>query len=171
MTDPISTLAGQTILQEPLTDIHIGAHTYDIPSPSIATLIRVSELLAQTPLIPTEDLKASDIIYTSLHYAKDYRIIGLVVAVLVLGAKTCDEPVTHRHGFLGLRRETHKRCEWLAIDVLETMTPTEVLQLLVQLIKTLDIAPFFAITTSLNAINLLRPTKHVRTAEVDEEVV
>lgn len=146
----------RAILEQPLLKTKIGKITYSIPSPTLATLVRASEIIAQLPIMPTERTSETDVIYYSLHFAKDYGRLGELLAVFILGAKTCDETVTIRHGFK--RKKSTKR-ELLGNEIMLSKSPKEVLDLFLQLLKGIEIAPFFAITTSLNAINLLRPTK------------
>lgn len=162
-SEPVQANVSNTILQKPIDSVRIGEKEYTIPAPTLATIIRVSELVSQCPVMPVDGdpsaLKDSDIIYYSLHFAKEYHVLGEVLAVMILGAKVCDEPVTKRNGLLGIHRVTKSRKAWLGDEILNSIRPTELLKLLIRLVQSLDIAPFFAVTTSLNAINLLRPTK------------
>lgn len=105
-----------------------------------------------------------------LHYARYYRPIGDIAAVLILGAKNLIEYRTivqeKRYLFGLIRRKTEttikvdKKAE-LAKIILENVSPTTLFNVVVQRLQDMEIGSFFAITTSLSEANILKPTKEV----------
>lgn len=80
--DNIEGLVSDTILQKPYS-IQIGQETYEVAPPSIATLILASELISQLPKV---ELDKSLVTFESLRIAKDCKVLGDIVATLILGA-------------------------------------------------------------------------------------
>ncbi len=143
--------AAQAILQETKT-VEVGGKTYEIAPPSIATLIKVSELVSQMPEV---DIKTEDFIGEALRVAKDSRIVGEIIATVILGAKRIRDFNAGRFG--------NKRTELaeLAEALLYEKTPKELSELLVDtLVKRMDVGFFFQIGTSLSAVNLTKATKN-----------
>lgn len=105
-----------------------------------------------------------------MHYARYYRPIGDIAAVLILGAKNLIEYRTivqeKRYLFGLIRRKTEttikvdKKAE-LAKIILENVSPTTLFNVVVQRLQDMEIGSFFAITTSLSEANILKPTKEV----------
>ena len=170
-----------TILQQPTDEITIGGRTYPIGQPTPATLIMVSGLVSQLPEI---DPKSDNILVEVLAKAKDCRIIGKVLAALILGAKRIKENnkikvtiehVEKRWSWTKFRVETirHKEVnyeseyQYLAKQVLEECTVEQLRELLTRRLLEMQVADFFAVTTSLCVTNLLKRTKEVETASGD----
>jgi len=155
-----------SILQK-ATEIKVGDKTYTAAPPSIATLILVSEAVS---LLPHLKLDEKDVVRDVLSVAKDCRILGDIAAILILGARHVDDKVT--------RVQTEeKRCLWgllkwermttvvtdrkaeLAKELLEELSPSRMHQLITQLLSGMDLGDFFALTTFLTEVNLMRQTK------------
>ena len=142
--------------------------TYEIAPPSTATLILISEIVATLPVV--KKVPAEEIVTSVLHYARYYRPIGDIAAVLILGAKNLIEYRTivqeKRYLFGLIRRKTEttikvdKKAE-LAKIILENVSPTTLFNVVVQRLQDMEIGSFFAITTSLSEANILKPTKEV----------
>jgi len=62
--------------------ITIGDQTYEVAQPTMATLILVSELVSQ---LPQTRMDPENILTETLRVAKDCRILGDIIAVLILG--------------------------------------------------------------------------------------
>lgn len=162
------------ILEKPLATIDLAGHTYEIAQPSIATLILASEIISTLPTLGTVD--PDSVFYTVIEKAKDFRAIGDLCAVLVLGAKNLKEEreeVVTKKRFFGLLTTYKKRIVTidkkaeLADIILNNLKPATILNVIIQRLKELDIVSFFAITTSLNAANILKPTKETTQEVVD----
>lgn len=106
----------------------------------------------------------------ALKYAKDFKALGELAAVLILGAKGLNEETiievpTRR--FFGLLRgkkriaKTIDKKTKLARAIVEEMSPTTLYDLLLNRINGMEIGNFFAITTSLSEVNILKPTREV----------
>lgn len=139
-----------TILQDTMTVV-IGGKEYKVPPPTPATLIMVSAEAAKLPKISN----SNDVFNETMRCAKDCAPLGNIVAIVVLGAKRVRQN----------KRWWQRRSEYetLANNILEEMTIKEIGQLWAQLLSGLQIGDFFAITTSLQGINLTSPTREVET--------
>lgn len=166
--------AAETILQS-ARKIKIGNKEYSAAPPSTATLILVSEAVSQLPQIK---LNEDNIVSESLWIAKDCRKLGDIAAILILGARNIKETVT-------TQETREKRCLWglirynqkvkvtkevdkvaeLSKLLLEEYSPSQLHSMIATLLHSLDLADFFALTTFLIEVNLLRPTK-VETATI-----
>ena len=145
------TRVADALLQRPKS-VNIGGREYAIAPPSVATLIRVSELVAQ---LPNRKLNDRDVVSECLAIAKDTRVLGTIVATLVLGAR---RPKYGR--FKRLFKWAFKRnSQELSEEILYTLSPAELHALVAQLLQSLNLGDFFALTTFLTEINMLRPTK------------
>jgi hypothetical protein len=143
----------QTILQQP-KQITVGDHTFSVAPPSLATLIMVSEL---TSMIGYRPMNKEDYISEVLREAKKCRVIGDILAVLILGAKTIHDEQRRDKKWRIRRRKNVS--EEIIQRVMYDLTPKDVQELLITLLSDMDIAFFFGIITSLQEVNLLKPTK------------
>lgn len=164
----IENSVASAILEKSIDSIDIEGVTYEIAPPSTATLILISEIVATLPVV--KKVPAEEIVTSVLHYARYYRPIGDIAAVLILGAKNLIEYRTivqeKRYLFGLIRRKTEttikvdKKAE-LAKIILENVSPTTLFNVVVQRLQDMEIGSFFAITTSLSEANILKPTKEV----------
>lgn len=155
------------ILQQP-EEIIVCGKTYTVYPPSVATLILASEAISELPQIK---LDTERLVEESLYAAKYCRALGDIVAILMLGARNLTEtikaPKTKEkrlfRRLLSFKKEEQEqvidRKAELAKTLLEELTPTELHNLAVQLLKRMQLADFFALTTFLIETNLLRQTK------------
>jgi hypothetical protein len=158
----------QAVLQQP-EDIKVGDKIYKFYPPSTATLILASEAISQLPQLKLDEKKLAE---ECLYAAKDCRKVGEIVAIFLLGAKHLTETVKapqtkEKRLFWGLLRfkETVEvetvidRKAELTRQLLEDLTPRQLHTLSAQLLQRMQLADFFALTTFLIEINLLRQTK------------
>ena len=164
----IESKVASAILEKPIATIEIDGVTYNIAPPSIATLILVSEIVSALPQV--EPISRENITSFVLHNAKNYRALGDIVAVLILGAKGLTETKTRKtvkSRFFGLKRVEIE--ETLTIDrkaelskiILDNIRPSIMLNIIIRRLTDLEVGDFFGITTSLSEVNLLKPTKEV----------
>lgn len=166
MEQNIETRVAQTILQKP-EEMVIGGKTYTIAPPSVATLILASEIIAQLPQIQLDPEK---VVEETLSIAKDCRVLGDLLATLILGAKHINDKVErlerqrkrHLWGLFYTTRtitinETAK--EALSRELLENITPRDLNNSVAKIINMMQVGDFFGLTTFLTEINLMRPTK------------
>lgn len=161
MKKTIESKVSDTILQKS-EEVPLGEKTYSVKPPTIATLIKVSELISQLPGIP---LAADNPALESLAIAKDCKVLGEIIAVLILGHGA--QPVTKRikrPGFLGwlgakieIDADPYKE---FGEEILNN-SPSEVEKALIFLLKKMEIGSFFALSTSLIEVNLLKATRGV----------
>lgn len=162
------------ILERDVTSIEINGEVYKVAPPSIATLIMASEIISTMPIIepiPKDDPERNQKIFrVVLNTAKDFKALGELAAVLILGAKGLNEEIiievpTKR--FFGLLRgkkrvsKTIDKKSKLARAIMEDYTPSKIFDLMLNRINGLEIGNFFAITTSLSEVNILKPTREV----------
>ena len=165
----IETETSDAILQTP-EEVTIGEKIYSVQPPSVATLILVSEAVSR---LPHFDSTQENVLEQSLALAKDCEPLGEIAAILILGARGLKETVTEatdgeRKGLRSLipflngkavtTREIDRKAE-LTRELLETQSPRELFNLTARLLKRMQIADFFGLTTFLTEINLLRQTK------------
>ena len=165
----IESKVASAILERKLASIEIEGHVYDIAPPSVATLILVSEIVSELPVV-TAEKEEKNVLYKALHYAKDYRKLGELCAVLILGAKGITQTITTRRKekrFFGLKTsvieetKTIDRKAELAKLILENVRPSTMLNVIISRLNDMEIGDFVGITTSLSEANLLKPTREV----------
>lgn len=165
-----------TILQQP-QEIKVGSKTYKTAPPSTATLILVSEAVSRLPQNKIDIEEGESIVQPCLAIAQDCAAVGEIAAILILGAKGLTEVTTEKievqerrlFGLLNrakvveVQRTIDRKAE-LARELIENHTPKELFNIITRLLGTMQMSDFFATTTFLIEINLLRQTKVV-TAE------
>lgn len=144
--------------------IEVGGVEYTVAPPSIATLILVSELVAEMPYVNAD---SDNVLSETLRVAKDCSLIGDILATLILGAnKVMNEKLEatrkRRNTFKRRNRDCKGRKE-LAADLLQYKTPEEIADLTVTLLKGMQVASFFGSIAFLSGINLLKPTRESET--------
>lgn len=156
------------ILQKSIASIEIDGKVYDVAPPSIATLILVSEIVSTLPVV--ESVPKEQVLYSVLRHARDFRPLGEIAAVLILGAKglqgTIDvvEEKTRLWGLLRTKKHVSRPVDLkaeLADKILNGVRPSVLFKLIVARLNKMEVLDFFAITTSLSEANILRPTKEV----------
>ena len=166
--ETIETRVAEAVLQQPM-EVAVGKSTYLVAPPSVATLILASEAVSRLPAGAMDEQR---VLEETLAKAEYCRPLGEVAAILILGAKGLTETVKvkekqRRRYLFGLFHLTRtveverivNRKEQLADDLLENLTPSELNLLISQILRRMQIADFFGLTTVLTGANLLRPTK------------
>ena len=152
----IESKTASTVLQDQFK-VKVGTEVYKVAPPTLNTLIRVSELIAKLPKEENQD-----VLIWSLDNAKQARVIGDIVATIVLGANNLDEEVVRVKSFLGFR---YKKKVSLYKEIKEQAIRMEyepLSSLLVGLFKEgLDVDSFFLLTTFLRGQNILKRTKEM----------
>lgn len=162
MKKTVEQLVSEAVLQKNKTVV-VGKKTYNVAPPTIATLIMVSEAIS---FLPHTKLDEEHVVEDVLHYAKDCRVLGDIAAILILGAQTIKEaeksPQTEEKrrlwGLFNVREVVDVKKQ-LANEILDTMSPKELTELITQLLQGMQLSDFFGLTTFLAEINLLRTTK------------
>ena len=150
----IESKTASTVLQDQFK-VKVGTEVYKVAPPTLNTIIRVSELIAKLPKEENQD-----VLIWSLDNAKQARVIGDIVATIVLGANNLDKEVVRVKSFLGFR---YKKKVSLYKEIKEQAIGMEyepLSNLLVGLFKEgLDVDAFFLLTTFLRGQNILKRTK------------
>lgn len=164
MRKTVESKVAETVLQRP-GEIIVRDMVFRVAPPSVATLILASEAISKLPDIR---LNGENIASESLYVAKDCRVIGEVIAILMLGAKGLEETRSVvEKSLLGLKKAEREvtidhKAE-LTKKLLEDLEPRELHEVLAKLLGTLQIGDFFGLTASLIEINLLRQTREAGT--------
>lgn len=160
----IEQIVASAILQKAIGSIEIDGKVYNIAPPSTATLILISEIISTLPIV--ENVEKDKRVYSALHYAKDFRALGDIAAILILGANHLTEEREIPQGkILGIIPRKPKKVmvdvkSELARKLLE-ISPSTLYDCILKRLKDMEIASFFVITTSLSEANILKPTREV----------
>lgn len=169
------------VLERETDTLTLDGVIYRIASPTLATLIMTSELIAGLPPMNPE---AENPLMEVLKNARHCRLLGKITAVLILGAKRVGEnrqvPADRQQGagfFSRLmqkmapsRRRTVAEVDKLADIILNEVRPSVLQQVLTRRLIDMEIGDFFGLTTSLTAANLiLKPTREVDEATASGE--
>lgn len=163
----VESRVASAILERAVTSLEIDGKQYDIAPPTLATLILVSEIVSMLPVVDKTKIEAADRIYSALHNARHYKRIGEIIGVLILGAKNVIEKreieIKPRRWFGLRRRKTEirnvNRAVELGEQIMLNVRPSLIYELIIKLLQQNEITTFFAITTSLSAANIIKPTK------------
>lgn len=151
------------ILERKDVALEIEGKEYPIAPPSIATLIIISEIVAKLPIVDRTKVTKEEVVANVLHNAKDYKALGDIAAVLILGAKEVENERLSR--WQRIMRRLHFRAstkrERLSKAILYNVRPTVLFDVIIRRLQDMEISTFFAITTSLSEANILRPTREV----------
>ena len=163
--------------------ITIGGVTYNVAPPSTATLILVSEAVAE---LPEMRLDSESLVTDMIREAKNCRPIGKAVATLITGAKRIKKDAEMRELAMAIKKEEdekpllkrlfqkkdeEKEALIRLLDekpLIETLSdellyapPAELQAAMAALITRMQLGDFFGLTTFLNGINMTRPTREV----------
>lgn len=162
MEKTIESKTAETILERK-KQITIGDQTYEVAPPTMATLILVSELVSQ---LPQTTMDPANILTETLRVAKDCRILGDIIAVLILGEENINPELKppRKTPWWALSRDQEVKTnprEELAAKILKTLGPKRTKEIAVEILKGMEIADFFGLTTSLIEVNLTQKTREV----------
>lgn len=159
MNTTIEEKVAETLLQRP-AKIQIGTQSYQVSPPSVATLILVSEAVSSLPQLKLDD---TNVVGGCLAIAKDCKALGDIAAILILGAKEISkspqQSIWDKCKAFFTRKPQPTVKENLAKAILENYPPNELNALIAKLLHGLNLGDFFALTTFLTEINLLKATK------------
>ncbi len=166
-TKTIEQIVADAVMQKPLGTFSFGDREYVIDRPRLATLVEVSALISRIPQVNMNadiENQATEV----LRVAKDCRILAEIAAVIILGVKhTTEERTIEKRRLFGLikHKETVKvnLREELADKLLLEMSPRDLADLISATLHNQQLSVFFGVITSLNEVNLLKPTSEVPT--------
>lgn len=151
-----------TILQK-ATKIQVGGETYNVPQPTLATLILVSEEVSKIPPIKID---TENIALESIANAKYAVNLCSAISVMILGAKKINSvpkclpfwPLTSKKREFSAQKE-------LTNELLEELTPKEISNLFSKLLGTMQVDFFLGTLISLTEINLLKEKKTIASGQ------
>ncbi len=160
MVESIEKRASETILQRNKS-IEVGGVTYKVSPPSCATIILASEYISRLPVL---EMDSANIINETLKNAKYCNVLGEIAAVLILGARGVTEVVeVVEKRFFGLLKRVKRvevdRLKELSEKLLLDVPPADLHRGVIDCLYMMQVGDFFALTTSLIAINLTAPKK------------
>jgi hypothetical protein len=135
------------VILEKSSKIKIKDREFEVAAPTLATLIRISDLISTLPKV---EMDKNDYISESLKIAKDCSVISEIVATMIVGVDTPKARFYQKPIIEELSEFISKKC-----------TLVELKELIVQLILMMEIPSFFGFTTSLIEINLIKRTREV----------
>lgn len=159
----------EAILQSAKETIEIGGQQWELGKPTVGTIIMASELISQLPKFKDE-MTGKDIIPEVMRVAKDAKVIGKIVALLILGAKRVLEHRKRGKGgkipwwrwlcdWLLHRKQVREEIDSLADLVLQELDSDRIFSIISNRLSNLQLGSFFGITTSLSQSNVLKATK------------
>lgn len=170
-----------TVLQRATDVLTLDGVDYPLAPPTLATLIMVSELTATLPKMNVDE---DNLLQEVMRNARHCRTIGKITAVLLLGAKRVLECIQvpcerEKRSYFPkfLRRIVRKRTngetvaevDKLAEIVLNELSPATLQGVLMRRLIDMQIADFFALTTSLTTVNHTKRTREVEEATASGE--
>lgn len=144
--------AAGAILQKPIT-VKIGTQTYDVPRPTLGTIIEVSSMIAEYKDTEYNETP-TDPVSETLRIAKEYEGLERIIAMIVLGAKEARKEIK----LFGRTIWRSKQLDKLAKKIKEEMTPKEITEALIAVFSTMDCAFFLITITTLHRVNHLKAT-------------
>ncbi|MBR5043001.1 MAG: hypothetical protein IKX67_07145 [Bacteroidales bacterium] len=147
--------AAAVVFERPI-EIKAGCWKFTLPRPTFATLVAISEVIAE---LPSTKGSLEHAVSESLAIAPKCKPIGRMAAMLLFG-------VPDRRWFRALRdmiwrRKVKRYGEYL----MRILTPEEMKNLVLGTLEEAGTGFFFGLTTSLIEVNILRRTK---TEEVEQ---
>ena len=179
--ETIEKIVTDAILQRSSDSLEIAGNLYPIAPPTPATLILISEQIAEMPDIRFD---TENILLEVLSKARHCKPLGKIAATLILGAKRVNEHRTiivekaipkrvFKWRKLRWVTEFHREqreveeLEHLSTLILEECTNKALREVVTKRFNDMQISDFFGLTTSLSEANLLKRTKEVETASGD----
>ncbi len=177
MKDSLEKKVVDAILERNSTEIDLGGQKFTIAPASVGTLILVSELVAEIPEV-LESSSDEELIQTMLRTARDMRVLGKIIATLILGAKRIKENKTVRvernacsrsffcrlRDFFARDRKNYveiSEVDYIANLVLDNVSPRDMMIVIIKRLSHAEIGDFFGLTTFLSGANLLKKTREV----------
>ena len=170
-TNPAQRTA-EELLEQPFA-ITVGTNTYEVPRPTLGTIMRISAEISMLPELPKIDEKKSEqYVQAVLAVADKCGYLPRILAIAILGEGNLVEEHTVRVrvpmagilGKIGLKRTitTIKKIykdEELASTISATATPSQAYTALTTILNNSDIPDFFACFAFLDGVNLMRKAK------------
>ncbi len=141
-----------TVLQEKKR-IKVGAYSFDVAPPTLATLILASKCISKIP-IREFDKNITEEVFAN---AEDCEAFSELASILIIGAKR--PSFWERFPIISYFAKRKQRK--LAKRIQNQLSLKEVFLLIQAILKEMEFEYFFALTTFLSDINLLKKTREV----------
>ena len=139
----------EALLQEKKV-VRLGGADYEVAPPTIATLVKVSELVAS---LPGQSLDDEKVLGETLRIAKDCTVIAMIVAVMIQGVQKPEA-----------RRLLHKSdLQKLSQKIFHTASPVELKDAMMTLLGHLEVGDFFGLTAFLLEVGITKKTREAET--------
>ena len=139
------------LLNDTPTIIVIGGATYQIAPPTFANLARISSEIAQLDMGTIDPAQlAEGVLREARHGYQLARIISTAI-------EETERPTRLQRTWRKLRERITRTT--LADRIYQTATPSEATQAFSEILQTLQLGDFFAITTFLSGARITRATK------------
>lgn len=145
MKETIESRVASTINAEDV-NIKIGKDTYQFARPTIRTMIELGKLISNLPKV---EVVSGREINSIMNIAKDLKPVGTIFATFIVGYEV--------NTFMSLIKKI--RIKILASKILNRYTCSELNNALMRMLSSLELTDFFALTTSLGTINILKKTE------------
>ena len=146
---PIETKVSETLLQEKKV-VRLGGADYEVAPPTIATLVKVSELVAT---LPGQTLDNEKVLGETLRIAKDCKALAEIMAVMIQGVQ---KPVSR----LSIHKSDLKK---LSQKLLYSASPVELKDAMMELLAHLQVGDFFGLTAFLLEVGITKMTRKAET--------
>lgn len=144
-SDTIEKMVAEAILQD-RKEVVLSGKKFKASVPTLATLIEASKYISE---LPSVKITGESPLFESLSIASDCEAIAKVVAVMILGGRKI-KGLVYRLRF-----------NWIERYIVNKATPVEINLALRVLLGGLQVEHFFAVTTSLIEVNLLKARREV----------
>lgn len=136
--------------------VKIGGVTFNVASPRNSTVIRLSEMVVNLPLIETDN-----VLNEVLEKARHSRIIADIVALLVCGEI---EPLKV-YSIISILKHIKRNRKFRKVKrlVLYRCSPGETINVVSTILGRQDVGSFFTLIISLKNSNILKPTREMKT--------
>lgn len=167
----IESKTANAILGGDKVTIEVNGKEYELGKPTVATIIMASQYVAELPELSVK-ADSSHIILSVLRHAEQMKALGKVLSVLILGAERVLErrrvsiypepqsPLKSLVNRLFGKKTTMLEVDYLAEQILLSMSPVEMASYISGRLIAQDINGFFVLTTSLKREgDIIAPTK------------
>ncbi len=154
--EKIEKKVAETLLEK-CTKIVLGGKEYEIAPPTIATMVLVSEKIAEFPAIETDYDNGEDLLLSMLANAKECGVVADIAAILILGAKEYKKAKSVSR-IARLFGRSESKFDKIRNAVLNS-SPQTLDEIVGLAVKGMQVGDFFSVITFLNKVNLTKQTK------------
>ena len=164
MKKTIEHKVADTILEKKQT-ITLGDKKYEVAPPTLATIVEVSSLISE---LPEMDTHPDNLLIEALRAKDGARVLSDILATLILGTKGL---ISHKKVVKSYFFGLIKRSEVIVVDekkrlsdvIFNDLEPKRISAEIGNLLGDLQTGFFFGTMASLDAVNLIKPTKETET--------